>query len=115
MSARPKISQDPMYQLLRDENVQEFNARRSKGANPDMRGVDLRGLDLRNMNVDGLDFTDAYFRGADLRGLDFRNSTLEGVSLAAANISGCYFPKELSPAEILLSVTHGIRMRYGTK
>ncbi|MCG3202737.1 MAG: hypothetical protein NFCOHLIN_02622 [Gammaproteobacteria bacterium] len=115
MSAQPKISRDPMYQLLRDENIQEFNERRSKGANPDMRGVDLRGLDLRNMNVDGLDFTDAYFRGADLRGLDFRNSRLEGVSLAAANISGCYFPKDLAAAEILLSVTHGIRMRYGSR
>lgn len=114
MSARPKISQDPMYQLLRDENVPEFNSRRAKGVPADMRGVDLRGLDLRNMNVDGLDFTDAYFRGADLRGLDFRNSKLEGVSFASSNISGCYFPKELRPEEILLSVTHGIRVRYNT-
>ena len=112
MSARPKISQDPMYQLLRDENVPEFNARRAKGVVADMRGVDLRGLDLRNMNVDGLDFTDAYFRGADLRGLDFRNSRLEGVSFASANISGCYFPKELRAEELLMSVTHGIRVRY---
>lgn len=112
MSAKPKITQDPLYQLLREEKVQEFNARRLKGEICDMRGVDLRGLDLRNMNVDGLDFTDAYFRGADLRGLDFRKARLEGVSLASANISGCYFPKELRAEEILLSVTHGTRMRY---
>jgi uncharacterized protein YjbI with pentapeptide repeats len=112
MTARPKIPQDPLYQLLREENVQAFNERRAKGEKCDMRGVDLRGLDLRNLNADGLDFTDAYFRGADLRGIDFRNARLEGVSVASANISGCYFPKELRAEEILLSVTHGTRMRY---
>ena len=112
MPSHPKISQDPLYQLLRDENVAEFNARRAKGDAADLRCVDLRGLDLRNMDVDGLDLTDAYFRGADLRGLDFRQAKIEGASLVSANISGCYFPKELHAEEILLSVTHGIRLRY---
>ena len=114
MSEQPRISQDPMYQILRGENVQEFNARRAEGAQCDMRGVDLRGLDLRNLNADGLDFTDAYFHGADLRGIDFRNSRLEGVSFMTANISGCYFPKELRAEEILASVSHGIRVRYNS-
>lgn len=113
MSALPKITQDPLYQLLRDGEIEEFNKRRAKGEACDMRGVDLRGLDLRKMNAEGLDFTDAYFRMADLRGVDFRKARLEGISLASANISGCYFPRELRAEEILLSVTHGIRMRYG--
>jgi uncharacterized protein YjbI with pentapeptide repeats len=78
-----------MYQLLRDENIAEFNSRRAKGVPADMRGVDLRGLDLRNMNVDG-------------------------VSFASANISGCYFPRELRAEEILASVSHGIRVRFGS-
>ena len=114
MSAQPKISLDPMYQLLRDENVQEFNALRAKGVAADMRGVDLRGLDLRNLNADGLDFTDAYFRGADLRGIDFRKAKLEGVSFNSANVSGCYFPKDLRPEEVLASISHGLRVRYNS-
>jgi uncharacterized protein YjbI with pentapeptide repeats len=114
MSEQPLISEDPMYQVLRGENVQEFNARRAEGAQCDMRGVDLRGLDLRNLNADGLDFTDAYLHGADIRGVDFRKSRLEGVSFKSANVSGCYFPKELRVEEILASVSHGIRVRYNS-
>ena len=112
MSEQPMLSEDPMYQLLREENVHEFNLQRAKGVQCDLRGVDLRGLNLRNLNVDGLDLTDAYLHGADLRGIDFRNSKLEGVSFMAANISGCYFPKELRAEEVLASVSHGIRVRY---
>ncbi len=112
MSEQPKLSEDPMYQLLREENVHEFNLQREQGVPCDLRGVDLRGLNLRGINADGLDFTDAYLHGADLRGVDFRNSRLEGVSFNAANISGCYFPKELRAEEILASVSHGIRVRY---
>jgi uncharacterized protein YjbI with pentapeptide repeats len=114
MSEQPKISEDPMYQILREETVQEFNDRRAEGEQCDLRGVDLRGLDLRNLNADGIDFTDAYLHGADLRGIDFRNSRLEGVSLKSANISGCYFPKEMRAEEILASVSHGIRVRYNS-
>ena len=50
--------------------------------------------------LDYTDFSDAYFHGADLRGIDFRNSGLEGASLKSANISGCYFPRELRAEEI---------------
>ena len=111
---QPKISQDPLYILLREEDVHEFNLRRAKGMQCDLRGVDLRGLDLRNLNVDGLDLSDAYLHGSDLRGIDFRNSRLEGASLKTANISGCYFPKEIRVEELLASVTHGIRLRYNS-
>ncbi len=112
MADRPRVSKDPMYQLLRDENVAEFNQRRAAGQAVELRGVDLRGLDLRNLDCKGLDLSDAYFRGCDLRGVDFRGANLEGASLVSANISGCYFPKPLRAEEILLSVTHGIRLRY---
>lgn len=112
MGDRPRVIEHPMYRLLRDENVAEFNARRAAGEAVSLRGVDLRGLDLRNLQCDGLDLGDAYFRGCDLRGVDFRGADLEGASLVSANISGCYFPKQLRAEEILLSVTHGIRLRY---
>lgn len=111
MSA-PKILQDPLYQLLRDENIKVFNDSRAKGVSTDLRSGDFRGLDLRGMNADGLDMSNAYFRGADLRGIDFSHCRLEGASIAGANISGCFFPKELSADELLLSLNQGTRMRY---
>lgn len=108
----PRITQDPLYQLLREGRIQEFNARRAKGEPAELAGTDLSRLDLREVVADGLDMSNAYFRMTDLRGVDFRNTRLEGASFASANISGCYFPAELRPEELLLSVTHGTRVRY---
>lgn len=110
--ALPKVHDNALYQLLHNENVAEFNKRHEEGKAAELRGGNYRGLDLRNLNADGLDLTDAYFRGADLRGIDFRNTKLEGASMIDAKISGCYFPRELSPEEIRLSITQGTRLRY---
>lgn len=110
--SKPAIFTNPMYQLLREENISEFNLRWEKGERGDLAGGDYRGLDLRNLNAAGLDFTDGYFRGADLRGIDFRQSKLQGASLCEAKISGCYFPVELTAEEIRLSVEGGTRLRY---
>lgn len=109
---KPEDAAHPLYKLLQDENIKEFNARRAHGESVNLNGANLRGLDLRLMNAAGLDLGNAYLRGADLRGIDFRNTNLEGASLAEAKISGCYFPKVLSPEEIRMSVEKGIRMRY---
>ena len=57
-------------------------------------------------------FQHSYFRPADLRGVDSRRANLEGASINNAQISGAYFPPELSPEEITLYLTHGTRMRY---
>jgi uncharacterized protein YjbI with pentapeptide repeats len=111
MSTSPIISQDPMYQLLRDENVTEFNKLKAQGKTCDLTGCDFRGLDLRDMDVRGMDLSNAYFRGADLRSIDFRGSKLTGASFADAKISGCFFPDNLSAQEILMSVEHGTRLR----
>ena len=110
--AKPQIHDDPLYQLLRNEKIEEFNSKREDSDASNLRGGDFRGLDLRGLNADGLDFGDAYFRAADLRGIDFRKTNLEGANLTDAKISGCYFPKELSSDEIRLSVQAGTRMRY---
>ena len=75
-------------------------------------GGDYRGRDLRKMNARGLDFSSAYFRNCDLSGIDFRETNLEGASLLDAKVSGVYFPDELSPEEIRLSLDHGTRLRY---
>jgi uncharacterized protein YjbI with pentapeptide repeats len=111
----PKITKDPMYQLLRVDNIKAFNLKKEAGSECDLVCVNLRGLDMRGIDAEGLDFTDSYMRVADLRGIDFRKSILEGVNIRGAKISGTYFPAELSPEEIRLSHELGTRMRYSTK
>ena len=111
---KPIVHQNPFYDLLRGEQIEEFNRRKAAGEveATALRGGDFRGLDLRNLDADGLDLRDAYFRGADLRGIDFRNTQLEGASFCQAHISGCFFPIELEANEIRLSFDLGIRVRY---
>jgi len=113
--SQPAIKQDEMYQLLREERVKEFNARRLAGDKTDLTHCDFRGLDLQGLNAAGLDFTGSYFRQADLRGINFSQSILKECSLNGAKISGVYFPAELTAEEINLSQVHGTRMRYHKK
>ena len=111
--AIPQINQDdPLYMLLRDGQVEEFNRRIAGGESCALVGYDLRGLDLRGLEATSLDFSNCYFRQADLRGIDFSQANLEGASIHAAKISGAYFPAALRADEITLSFEHGTRMRY---
>ncbi|MEO0435781.1 MAG: pentapeptide repeat-containing protein [Pseudomonadota bacterium] len=112
MTDKPKIKPDPLYQLLRQEDVKSFNEQRDKLDSNELKNGDYRGRDLRNLNAEGLDFSNAYFRNTDLSGIDFRTTNLEGASLLDAKVSGVYFPDELSPAEIQLSLQTGTRLRY---
>ena len=105
---------DPLYSLLRDEQIEEFNSQRPKGEPYALTGLDFRGLNLRGMDVDGIDFANSYFRQTDLAGLNFTNCNMERVSIGGANISGTLFQKELSPQEIVMSLKYGTRLRYGT-
>jgi uncharacterized protein YjbI with pentapeptide repeats len=59
----------------------------------------------------GLKTSTGYFRQADLRGLDLRSCRLESASLHGAHVSGAYFPLQLAPEEIEMSVRLGTRMR----
>ena len=108
----PRIIDEPLYQLLRVGEIEEFNRRRQAGEECDLSGSDLRGLDLRMLNAVGLDMSNCYLRQADLRGIDFSTTRLVGSSINGAKISGTYFPQELSSEEINLSLLHGTRMRY---
>jgi len=112
--SEPLHHENKLYQLLRDENIEEFNRLRKAGETATLAAGDFRGLDLRNLDAHGLDLRDGYFRNADLRGIDFRETQLEGASIADAHISGCFFPSALSADEIRLSLTLGTRMRYRT-
>lgn len=113
--SQPRQLDSPLYRLLREENISGFNAQRPMDIEVDLSGGDFRGLDLRALDAQGINFTDAYFRGTDLRGLDLRHSRLEGASLAHAQISGTYFPADLSADELLMSVNFGTRLRYRTR
>ncbi|TRX72943.1 pentapeptide repeat-containing protein [Pseudomonas mangiferae] len=109
---QPHQLDDPLYQFLRNENVKAFNEQKPRDATINLSEGDFRGLDLRGLEPAGIDFSGAYFRGADLRGLDLRRTRLEGASIAHAQISGAYFPVELTADEILMSVKFGTRLRY---
>jgi len=84
---KPVIKQDPLYQLLRTEDIKGFNEQRDR----------LDTSELKN---------------GDYRGRDFRNTNLEGASLLDAKLSGTYFPAALSAQEIRLSLDTGTRLRY---
>lgn len=111
--AAPVISDDPLYRLLREGKVEEFNQRIAAGEQVDLTGCDFRHLNLQGLITRGLNFSNSYFRQADLRGIDFSESiSLEGASIHGAKISGVYFPKQIRAEEIELSLQHGTRMRY---
>jgi uncharacterized protein YjbI with pentapeptide repeats len=112
---QPYQLESPLYRLIRSEDVAGFNTQKPKEGEIDLSSGDFRGLDLRKLDASRVRFTDAYFRGADLRGLDLRDTCMQGASIAHAQISGTYFPAELSADEILMSVNFGTRLRYRTK
>ncbi|MCU7937113.1 MAG: pentapeptide repeat-containing protein [Candidatus Thiodiazotropha sp. (ex Dulcina madagascariensis)] len=108
---KPEQKQDPMYLLLKEGKVEEFNRRRAEGETCDLQHADLRGVDLRDLDARDLDLSGAYLRHADLRGLNLSHTNLEGASINSAKISGTYFPAGLSAEEITLSLVHGTRLR----
>jgi uncharacterized protein YjbI with pentapeptide repeats len=111
--AAPIISNDPLYRLLREGKVDEFNQRIAAGEVANLQGCDFRHINLQNLQATGLDFANCYFRQADLRGVDFSACiNFEGASIHAAKISGVRFPKQIRADEILLSLEHGTRIRY---
>lgn len=109
----PAIKDDPLYQLLRDGKIAEFNERRQAGEACDLTGTDFRGLDLRGLDAAGLDLSNSYFRQADLRGVDLSTANLAGASIHGTKISGVHFPIDIAAEEILMSLEHGTRLRYG--
>lgn len=103
---------EPLYTLLREGHIEEFNQRVQAGETIDLTHCDLSRLDLRGLHTQGLDFTNSYFRLTNLSGIDFSEAILRGASFKKANISGVLFPVELSAEEIKLSIEYGTRVRY---
>lgn len=90
---------DKFHKAIKDLDSVDF-------ANTSLRGADFRTTDLSRVVIQG-----AYLMGADLRGVDLRHHDLEGTSLHNALISGVYFPNNVTPSEIIMSVEHGTRIR----
>lgn len=99
-------------QLLRGEEVDEFNRRAARGR-PDLVNADLRMTDLRRASLRQADLRGAYLRDADLRGVDLSEADMDGASIQGARISGAFFPRNLSAREIAFSQVEGTRMRAG--
>ncbi len=60
---KPYIKTDPLYRLLRDEDIKAFNEQRDQIDTSELKSGDYRGRDLRNMNAEGLDFSTVLVAG----------------------------------------------------
>lgn len=109
---KPRQSPHPLYLALRGEDIEKFNALRGAGEECDFSGLDFRDTDLRGANLQGMNFAGAYLRQCDLRGQDLRRCNLQGASIHSAKVSGVFFPDQLAPEEIVMSLNYGTRMRY---
>jgi len=107
----PERKESPLFQMLSDGRVDEFNAARANGDTVDLENALMRGFNLRRFNLTGISLKGAYLSQSDLRGLDLRFSNLDGATIKNAKISGCYFPDNISAEEIKVSHELGIRMR----
>jgi len=105
-------SKEEICKLLQEDCIEQANTLLAGITGFSLAGANLRSANLQGLHADGIDFSNAYLRSANLKGLDLRSCTLEGASLHGAKIAGTYFPDSLTAEEILLSVTHGTRLRY---
>jgi uncharacterized protein YjbI with pentapeptide repeats len=109
---QPRFLDDPAFKSLRLSDFDEFNRLIAGQKLVDFSDADLRGVDFRGVaDTEKLMVRGSYLRDADLRGLDLRTWDMEGCSLYHAKISGAYFPINLTPQEISMSVQLGTRMR----
>ena len=109
--AKPKFIDDEAYRCLRAGDFEGFERHIIDREAVDFSDADLRGLDLRRVDPSKLLLRGAYLRDADLRGVDLRHIDLEGCSLMHAKVSGTYFPANVSPQELQMSLEHGTRLR----
>ncbi len=107
----PKYLDDEAYRCLRVEDVDGYHLAVINRREVDFSDANLRSVDLREADLERVILRGAYLRDADLRGCDLRHMDLEGASLHNAKVAGAYFPENVSPEEIQMSVVHGTRIR----
>ncbi|MDR3203268.1 MAG: pentapeptide repeat-containing protein [Deltaproteobacteria bacterium] len=107
----PELKRQKKPNIMFEENAPHFNKLVEEGKTPDLSNQNLSDLDLRPFNLSKANLSGSYLRGANLCGLDLSQANLDGASIKNAQISGCLFPKNISPCEIYLSLSHGTRLR----
>jgi len=110
---RPETAEG-LARMLREGRVATFNARVAESGPADLTDANLRMADLRGADLKGACLKGAYLRAADLRGQDLSTCGMEGASMSGAKVSGVFFPPDLAPDEITMSVNLGTRMRVRT-
>ena len=110
MTEETLVHDSALIQLLRGGDTEGFN-QRAKMETLDLKNANLRLADLRGHDLRTADLSGAYLRNADLRGVDLSEANLAVASIHDAQISGTLFPENLAPEEIMLSITHGCRIR----
>lgn len=107
-----ETNKNPFQAHIRNDQPELFNAAITGLAGPvDLEGCDLANQDLRRFNLRTANLRNAYLKMADLRGVDLSAADLDGASINRARISGAFFPRNLDPSEIRLSLEHGTRLR----
>lgn len=109
--AKPIFRDDAAFKCLRMGQIDGYHRAIEGRQVVDFSESDLRAVDFRGADLGKLIIRNAYLREADLRGCDLRHLDLQGVSLYHAKISGTFFPENVAPEEIQLSVQHGTRLR----
>ncbi|MBF0491711.1 MAG: pentapeptide repeat-containing protein [Deltaproteobacteria bacterium] len=97
--------------LIDDKFIELNNLIDSRGGEVDLSNANIRARDLRGCHFKKANLRNTYLRLSDLRGLDLSQADLEGASMRDAKVSGVYFPKNIDPQEIYLSLRFGTRMR----
>ena len=107
-----EMRKNRFHELLRDEKVDTFNKEMDTLDEPvNLENCNLRGVDLRKANLKSANLKDSYFKMADLRGVDMSEAQLNGASFNKARVGGVLFPKNVTSAEIRLSIEYGTRIR----
>ena len=111
--AKLRFLDDEAYRSLRSGELDVYHKLVANRPEVNFSNADLRGVDLRKVDAGKLVLRGSYLRDADLRGLDLRQLDLEGCSLFHAKVSGAYFPAEVLPEELRMSLDYGTRLRTG--
>lgn len=107
----PRFINSPAYRCLRVGDIAGFHHYSNEDETVDLANADLRSVDLRKVDLTKVVLRGAYLKEADLRGQDLRQHDLEGCSLRHAKVGGVYFPENLRPDELLMSLNFGTRLR----
>jgi uncharacterized protein YjbI with pentapeptide repeats len=109
--SKPRFIDDPAFQALRMGDLAAFERLARERNVLDFTDADLRGTDFRLVDLTRVLLIGAYLKDSDLRGCDMRHLDLSGTSIHNAKIGGAFFPPNIDPTEILLSVQFGTRIR----